>query len=154
MDRFKDAAKFRESVLSGRHTLFDDEWKASVYGVCYYIASSSEFRPKDRVVSLCELLPGDHDVEFGRDNLWPNAGVYVFYDDVDVVYIGQTLNAKKRVSSHSAFSHINVGVFYMEERFLLSAEALAIGIATPVANFDGSDKYIHGDLKYNWRSFR
>lgn len=150
MDFFWDAEAFLEAALSERSSHGWCYSEAMVTGIHYYIASCRDFSPLDRVNSLGRLMPGHLEVYFERKAILPNCGVYVLFDDFEIVYVGQTTNMKYRVRSHSRFSDLYVGAFYMEEGELLCAESLAIGVTNPLANFDGNSKY-NPPTDYDWR---
>lgn len=150
MDFFRDAEAFFDEAISTRSNPGCGYSEAIVAGIHYYIASCRDFSPLDRVNSLGRLMPGHLEVYFERKAILPNCGVYVFFDDFEIIYIGQTTNVKYRVRSHSRFSDLYIGVFYMEESELLCAESLAIGVINPLANFDGNSKY-DPPTNYDWR---
>ena len=104
------------------------------------IATTSAESPRSRVNAMATFLCVKNDVVISQA-ITSNSGVYVLYDEVDVLYVGQSENVKKRISSHTNIPFTEWLVAYTEIHNLIAIEALSIGMLRPLLNHKNSQRY-------------
>lgn len=114
--------------------------KARDIGDCILLAICPNQRPIDRVYAMGTFLCIENDV-IVTQSINSSSGVYMLYDESDVLYVGQSEDVKSRVASHKAIKFTGALVAYTETVNLLAIEAMAIGILRPTPNHRNSTRY-------------
>lgn len=109
-------------------------------GLNALVASSATETPIARVNAMASFLCARNDV-FITDRIQKSPGVYMLYDENNVLYVGQSENVEIRIRSHTNISFAGVLVAYTEPHNLLAVEAMAIGLLRPIFNHKTSARY-------------
>ncbi len=104
------------------------------------VAMSPRYAPWVRAESVASLLTKDTDLDVTA-SFYDEPGVYILFDDHNVLYVGQSHKVKSRVTSHKNVPFTNAVVIYCQECDLIAFEALALGMLRPVLNFRRSTRY-------------
>lgn len=120
-------------------------------GNCVTVAMSAKHPPHTRAAMVAYLLKHDpveasNHLEIGR-----SVGVYILWDDLDVLYVGQSLDMQSRIAAHKNKScamgskpriqYTGITAIKTNESNLMAFEALAIGLLRPILNFERSSRY-------------
>lgn len=109
-------------------------------GNCAHVAMSPDYEPWVRAQSTAYFFAQSYDIEFSAA-IEKRCGVYILYNETDILYVGQSKNVKSRVSSHNHIPFTEYIVAYTSEENLIPLEAIAIGFLRPMMNFSRSDRY-------------
>lgn len=109
-------------------------------GTSFLAAISPEKLPVDRVYAMGLFLCIKNDVLIS-DRIIRSSGVYMLYDETDVLYVGQSENVKVRIHHHSSIKFTGALIAYTQSQDLLAIEAMAIGILRPTLNHKQSTRY-------------
>ncbi len=109
-------------------------------GNCAHVARSCEYEPWARAYSAL-IFAGYYENCDPCHELENCPGVYVLYNETDILYVGQSRHVKRRVANHTHVPHSDRLVLYTTDDNLIAYEAIAIGLLRPVMNYGRSDKY-------------
>lgn len=156
LDAVEGTFVYREQFLVERSLPIDHvyAYAAAMRGANYEIAASRRFQPIDRIEAIAHVLDYEAEFFYEKSEVENLPGLYFICDEDEVLYIGQSLEMKRRLTSHSQFAMDYVGVIYMEPHELRAAECLAIGLMRPAANFRNDPRYTSFDVNYDWRRNR